>query len=169
MSAKKGGPTKRTGRPSSFSQATADAICAGLRAGKSLRAVCREDGMPDKSVVMQWLGGHPDFQDQYAKARAELLEHWADDILEISDDGTNDYVATNDPDNPGYRFNGEHFQRSRLRVDTRKWLLSKLAARKYGDTQTLKHVGSIDTSPQSVEELKAKAEALGINVADLFV
>ena len=42
-------------------------------------------------------------------------------------------METNDPDNPGYRLNGEHVQRSRLRVDARKWRAAKMANGKYGE------------------------------------
>lgn len=57
----------------------------------------------------------------------------ADEVMDISDDGANDWMQRNDPDNPGYVVNGEHQARSRLRVDTRKWYLSKLAPKRYGD------------------------------------
>lgn len=57
----------------------------------------------------------------------------AEDIIEISDEGSNDWMAANDPENAGYRANGEHIARSRLRVDTRKWIMSKLAPKKYGE------------------------------------
>lgn len=82
---------------------------------------------------MKWAVEIKEFTELYTKARESLLEHWAEEITEIADDGSNDWMSSVDPDNPGYRLNGEHINRSRLRVDTRKWLLSKLAARKYGD------------------------------------
>lgn len=123
----------KIGRPSLYSEPLASVICSRISAGESLRQVCRDESMPCTSTVMKWALEIPDFSEQYAKARSMLLEHWAEDIVDISDDGTNDWVATNDPENPGYRLNGEHVNRSRLRVDTRKWLLSKLAAKKYGD------------------------------------
>ncbi len=89
---------------------------------------------------MKWAAEKPEFSEQYAKAREMLLEHWAEDILDIADDGRNDWMERNgnkdDEGNPRtntYVLNGEHVNRSRLRVDSRKWLLSKLAAKKYGD------------------------------------
>ena len=156
------------GRDSDYTPEMGLLVCDLIGNGKSLREVAKMDGMPSSQTILRWVASFPVFREQYTKAREELLEHWADDILEISDNGTNDYVATHDPDNPGYRLNGEHYQRSRLRVDSRKWLLSKLAPRKYGDTQTLKVAGSLDTSPQSVDEIKAKAALFGISEADLF-
>ena len=57
----------------------------------------------------------------------------AEEILEISDNGSNDWMVENDPDNPGYKLNGEHLQRSKLRVDTRKWIASKFKPNTYAD------------------------------------
>ena len=71
--------------------------------------------------------------ERYARARDIGVDAMADDMLEIADDGTNDWMDRNDPDNPGYVVNGEHVQRSRLRVESRKWYLAKLAPKKYGD------------------------------------
>lgn len=121
------------GRPSIFSAELASEICARISAGQSLRHVCRDESMPCTSTVLKWARENEEFSQQYAKARDALLEHWAEEITEIADDGSNDWMNNADPENPGYKLNGEHINRSRLRVDTRKWLLSKLAAKKYGD------------------------------------
>jgi hypothetical protein len=122
-----------TGRPSLYTPELAARICDRIASGESLRQVCRDEAMPCTSTVLKWAREIEEFSQQYAKARDALLEHWAEEITEIADDGSNDWISTNDPENPGYRMNGEHINRSRLRVDTRKWLLSKLAAKKYGD------------------------------------
>lgn len=58
----------------------------------------------------------------------------AEDILDIADDGTNDYMMRERPDGTEYELvNSEHIQRSRLRVDTRKWLMAKMKPKKYGE------------------------------------
>jgi hypothetical protein len=88
-------------------------------------------------MVLRWAREFPEFREQYAKAREALLEHWAEEITEIADDGSNDWMERNAKDEAGWVANGEHINRSRLRVDTRKWLLSKLAPRKYGDRMDL--------------------------------
>lgn len=130
------------GRPTDYSPEMAARICEGLATGRSLRSVCREEGMPCLASIFLWISKYPEFSDQYAKAKQTGLEALAEDLLEISDDGQNDWMENNDPDNPGYRLNGEHIQRSKLRVDTRKWLLSKLVPKKYGDKMTQEHVGN---------------------------
>lgn len=125
-------------RPSDYTPALAAEICRRISDGESLRGVCRDDSMPCTSTVMKWAAEKPEFSEQYAKAREFLIEHWAEDILEIADDGRNDWMeryakdAEGNPDK-GWQVNGEHIQRSRLRSDNRKWLLARLAAKKYGD------------------------------------
>ena len=124
---------KKAGRPSSFTAAKADAICARLAEGESLRSICRGEAMPSASAVFDWLAADASFAEQYARAKAAGIEAMADEIAEIADDGRNDWMARNGEGAVGYELNGEHVQRSKLRVDARKWLLSKLAPKKYGD------------------------------------
>lgn len=123
------------GRPSDFTQETADIICERLADGESLRAICISDDMPSKTSVFRWLASNEAFRDQYARAREAQADHLADEILEISDDGTNDWMERQGEDGKsvGWQLNGEHVQRSRLRVDSRKWYASKVAPKKYGE------------------------------------
>jgi hypothetical protein len=115
-------------------------ICARLAEGESLRSVCNDPGMPARSVVYLWLAD-PDKRwalDQYTRAKELGLEALADDIVDISDDARNDWMERRGgEDNQGWVVNGEHVQRSKLRVEARKWLLAKLAPKKYGDRTTL--------------------------------
>ena len=128
-------PAKQLGRPSSFTQEIADEICRRISEVQSLREICRDESMPNISTVMRWLAKHPEFREQYARAREAQADAMGEEILEISDDATNDWMERNNgPDLPtSYVPNAEHIQRSRLRVDARKWLMSKLAPKKYGD------------------------------------
>lgn len=124
-----------TGRPSDFTQEVADAICTRIAAGESLRAICQDEHMPAASTVFLWLIKHLEFSEQYARAREAQADFLADEIIEISDDGTNDWMVRNgkDGEDSTYVLNGEHVQRSKLRVDSRKWFASKVAPKKYGD------------------------------------
>lgn len=150
------------GRPSSFSQETADAICEQLADGLSLREVCRQEGMPDKSTVMRWLHTNEAFRDQYARAKEIGIEAIAEDILDIADDATNDWMERHDKDGEktGWQFNGEAARRSQIRIDSRKWLLSKLAPKKYGDKVTQEHLGPdggpVQVAAVSIELVKPK-------------
>lgn len=109
------------GRPSDYTQETADIICERLADGESLRAICRDDGMPSTSAVCRWLAANEAFREQYAHARELQADSLFDDILDIAD-GTRAMMEGNDPD----------VQRDRLAVDARKWMAGKLKG-KYSD------------------------------------
>lgn len=117
-----------------FSQEVFDNICERLSDGESLRAICASDDMPNKSSVFRWLACDEKLRDQYAHAREEQADAIFDEILDIADDARNDWMERNNgEDGAGYVLNGEHVQRSRLRIDSRKWMAGKLRPKKYGD------------------------------------
>lgn len=120
------------GRPSDYTPELADKICAQLADGDSMRTVCKPDDMPNKATVFKWLRTNEEFNNQYVKAKEESADALTDEILDIADNSTNDWMENNG-DSEGYRMNGEAVQRSRLRIDSRKWLASKLKSKKYGD------------------------------------
>lgn len=122
-----------TGRPSTYTPEVADAICDRIAEGASLRAICADEAMPGRTTVNRWLREKAEFRDQYARAREEQAEHLLDEILEIADDATNDFMTITKGDVSYEVENKEWTSRSKLRVDTRKWAMSKLAPKKYGD------------------------------------
>lgn len=139
------------GRPSSFTDEAAFVICERLAQGESLRKICSDENMPDKSTVMRWLSAKPEFRDQYARAREAQADYWAEEIVEISDDSSGDVIV--DEESGNSRQNSEFVARSRLRVDTRKWLMARMAPKKYGDKITQEHQGP-DGGPLVVSWLK---------------
>lgn len=149
-----------TGRPSDYTTEVAEKICSRIIGGESLRAICADDDMPGRTTVFQWLAGNKDFAHQYARARAFQAEHLVDEIMEISDDGTNDWMERRSESekgagvNTGWVLNGEHVQRSRLRVDTRKWFASKVAPKIYGDKFVNEHSGPDGGPIETVTEIK---------------
>lgn len=130
-------------RPSDYSKAITEEICVRLGLGESLREICRDENMPDKSTVMRWLASHAEFRDQYACAREAQADYYAEEIIEISDDATNDYMLRkNNSGEDELVENKDVLARSRLRVDTRKWLMARMAPKKYGDRITQEHTGN---------------------------
>jgi len=119
------------GHPTDYGPEISARICEQLALGRSLRDICEDEKTPHIATVMRWLNVHSEFREQYARARELQAEYLIDEIVEIADDATNDYMR--DKDSAGYRQNGEWLARSRLRVDTRKWAASKMAPKKYGD------------------------------------
>jgi hypothetical protein len=146
----KGNTEQKAGRPTIYTDDLGAEICRRIADGESLRAICRGEGMPDERTVRSWTldANHP-ISPQYALARQAQYDRWAEEVLEIADDGTNDYVERERKDGSTETvLDGEHVQRSRLRVDTRKWLLSKLLPKKYGDK--VEHTGP-DGGPINLE------------------
>lgn len=133
----------KMGRPTIYSKELAETICARISDGESLRRICRDEGMPALATIFRWLPLYKEFKEQYEISSRERLQGMAEELLDIADDGTNDWMERQDKENPGYAYNGEHVQRSRLRVDARKWLLSKHLPKVYGDKAQVEHTGEI--------------------------
>jgi hypothetical protein len=123
------------GRPTTFTQELGITICNRIAGGESLRAICDDEGMPSKSSVFEWIldGKHQEFADQYAKAREIQAELLADEIFDISDDAKNDWMERQTDSGSYVVLNAEAIGRSRLRVDSRKWYLSKVLPKKFGE------------------------------------
>ena len=132
---------KKMGRPTNFNQEVAGKICARLCSGESLRTIVRDEDMPASATVFRWLAAHENFREQYAQAREVQADAIFEEILDIADDGSNDWMERNAKDNPGYEANGEHIQRSKLRIDARKWMAGKLSPKKYGEKAALELSG----------------------------
>jgi len=77
--------------PVQYSTELADAICERLAGGETLRAICRDDGMPDHRSVRRWaLEDTQGFGAMYERARLIGYLGMADEILDLADDRTND-------------------------------------------------------------------------------
>lgn len=139
--------TKR-GRPPVHDDAIRDAILSRLAQGESLRSICRDKkaGMPDASTVHGWVLEEEDFAKRYTRARELQADMLVDEILEIADDNSRDIIEVENDDGTTYeRVNHDHINRSRLRVDTRKWFASKVFPKRYGDKQEIEHTGKDGT------------------------
>lgn len=101
-------------RPSEFTPETANLICERLADGESLRKICADEAMPDRNTVRRWLSQQPEFRVQYAHAREEQADVYAERIIEEAETATDASIG-------------------RLRMDALKWAASKLAPKRYGD------------------------------------
>ena len=140
-------PPNLGGRPTDYTPQLRDIICGLLAQGKTLRAVCRMDGMPERQTIYNWLTKNigevrneagevleVGFFDHYTRAREIGLDEINDEMVEIADDGQNDWmeVVINKRGDTKTVLNKEAVLRSRLRVDTRLSYLANMAPRKYG-------------------------------------
>lgn len=138
------------GRPTDYSEQTVDAICQRIAEGESLRTICFDNEMPALRTVFDWLAKeeHENFRIKYARARETQADTLFDEMLDIADDGSNDWMERHDAEggNLGWRENGEALRRSQLRIETRKWMAAKLKPKKYGDKLDVEHAGNINLS-----------------------
>ena len=120
-------------RPTKYTNKLGLEICARIAEGESVRSICRD---------------HKEFSDQYERSRAAKADNLFEEMLEIADDGTNDFTEKEIAEGVKVeQYNGEHVHRSRLRLDTRKWALSKMLPKRFGDKQEVKHTGAVDINP----------------------
>jgi hypothetical protein len=141
------------GRPTIYTPELGDVICERLASGESLIGICEDEGMPCESAVRAWaLNPEHDIYAKYTRARELQAERMADEIIEIADERTGDKRTLRDGSEV---IDNEAIQRSRLRVDTRKWYLSKVLPKKYGERTTVESTVKYDLSNLSTEELEA--------------
>ena len=128
-------------------QNVADEVTDWISEGKTLREYCRQPEKPSYGTIYNWVNKDEEFAERFARAREQGEEIIAQECLAIADDGTNDYMEQQhgDDEESSWRFNGEHVQRSKLRVDTRLKLLAKWNPKKYGDKIQNEHSGEIRT------------------------
>jgi hypothetical protein len=131
----KGRPAKRRGQQTKYTDAIADEICERLAKGESLFAICKSSPhLPSEYAIRQWAlddqadkgGNGRGFASKYARARAVGYERLADEIIDISDAPI---MFEGRPDNA-------LVQQARLRSDNRKWFLSKVLPKRFGDKVT---------------------------------
>jgi len=150
---------KKRGRPSVYTKALGDEICDRLAAGESLRSICKDTHMPDEKAVRLWAlkPDHP-FAVHYAAAREAGYLSMAEEMLEIADDGSNDWMTREGKDGElSWQLNGEHVQRSRLRVESRKWMLTKMLPKVFGEKVVNEMTGA-DGGPiktEAVDDLES--------------
>jgi hypothetical protein len=152
------------GRPSGYTPAIAAAVCGWIKQGYTLRQVGALPNMPDKATICRWLGDHEDFCDQYVRAgeiRALLM---GDEMIEIADDSTNDWIAREGKDGAvEIVVDQEAIARSRVRVEARKWLMVKLAPKRFGATLAVtgKDGGPVQHVHQTVGEVLDEIDGAG--------
>ena len=135
-------------------------VCQEIEKGKALRNVLKDENMPSTSTFYQWLDNDEVKAKQYARATEVRADIIFDDILAIADENTND---TSINENGIEVVNNDVIQRSRLRIDARKWVLSKLNPKKFGDKIQTEHSGEIkgvNLSSLSTQELIDRANAI---------
>lgn len=90
--------------------------------------------MPEFQTVYEWLYMYPEFDEAYTRAKTRQMQVMIEETLEIADNGQRDYKIGEN----GIVADHDHISRAKLRVETRKWIASKLAPKIYGDSTILR-------------------------------
>ena len=125
----------KVGRPSDYSKELAIKICEKLADGWPLTQIVKMDGMPCLATIYLWFTQpeKKEFLDMYVRAREDQADTLADEIISIADDSENDNMIIKKDGKETVVEDKEWVNRSKLRVDARKWVASKLKPRKYAD------------------------------------
>lgn len=150
------------GAPTKYSQEVADRICEIIStSNRGLHKICAENpDLPKVTTIMRWLSedDKKTFREQYTRARELQAEFLVDEILDIADDGTNDYMTITKGDESYNVEDKEVTNRSKLRVEARKWRASKLFPKRYGEKVEVD--AKVETtnkpSPELLAEIVAK-------------
>ena len=119
------------GRPSEYNETVCNYILGQIELGRSVKSICDEDDMPNRSTFYRWIDNNDELRNKYARAaeaRADLL---FEGMLDIADNSQKDMITLEDG-----REVVDHnvIGRDKLRIDTRKWILAKMNPKKYGDS-----------------------------------
>jgi hypothetical protein len=100
-----------------------------LRDGVSLVKILEMDGIPSRKTIFRWMSENKDFREAYALARLEQAQTYVDEIVPIADEASDDWEFHEER---GKTTNANSVRRAALRVDTRKWIASKVLPKMYG-------------------------------------
>ncbi len=136
-----------------------DLICELTATGWSVRQIAAQLKC-DPAAIRQWRREDGVFAEKFHLAKQEQMYWFAEEIIEISDNGSNDWMHR-ELEAGGIETipDIEHLNRSRMRIDTRKWLMAKMAPRWFGDRVEHTHTGTVDVV-QSVEDRRKRARAI---------
>jgi len=121
------------------SAALCERILDAIAEGKSLRESCDKENLAPGNWI-NWINSDKQLLEQYTHAREVRAELLFDEMLDIADETSSDTIID---DNGNEKANSEWIARSRLRVDTRKWALSKMLPKKYGDKLEVDNKGEV--------------------------
>lgn len=151
----------KPGRPSKYTEEIADEICRRLANCETLNTICSDPHMPARPTVIDWTqdADKKAFSDRFARAREVGYLNMADELIDIADDGRNDWIKRKTRGGGEVEmFNKEAAERSKLRVETRKWILTKVLPKIYGE--------KVQATHEAGDSFRKLWEALGAGLLD---
>lgn len=117
----------KTGRPQSYTREIGDRVCQRIAGGESLRSISQDPQMPYRGTVIRWAlsKDNAGFRHQFDTACQARAELWAEELVDLSDEA-------------------EDVQKTKLQIDTRKWVLSRVLSQRYGDKLAVEQSGTVN-------------------------
>lgn len=134
------------------------AICKRVAQGESLVSILRQKDktLPSYTTFYEWVNDDKTIADRYARARDERAELLFEEILQIADETESDIYKSDGVE----KVNHEAINRSKLRVDARKWVLAKMNNGKYGDKLDIDQKNTHAIDKDTAEVLKEVSKIL---------
>jgi len=175
---------KRVGRPTKYTRELANEICKRIALGETEPEILKDEGMPSRSALYEWKRSNREFQDAFARARAEQHQAWADIMVSLAGDATSDfYVVVDKPKAPRRwrkckltgkaiaKFDRIHVERAKLMISTLQWLMMNRKGSDFSSRQTLtiEQKAYDGLTPEELEkELHLAAEQAGYRLVPLL-
>ena len=146
--------TTKTNHPDKYTKELATTLCARIATGESLNHISQDPAMPHKTTIQKWLLEKAPFANQYTRAKEQLADQYAEEIIEIADTADDSSTAS--------------LAKAKLQLDTRKWLAARLKPQKYSDKTNSESTDTDNSVPrqqtidlsQITDEQLAKLETI---------
>jgi hypothetical protein len=158
-------PAKRPpGRPSKYSPQLVERMCEEIAKGMSVHRLCELDWTCSEKTFYDWLDQHPEFSQQYVRARERQADRMAAECLEIADDIESSLVAVPVKGGGEYlKADSAKVQQATLRVKARQWQMARMSPRRWGDRVVTEHEGNV--VPQAVLIVRDSSSGAGAGPA----
>ena len=127
-----------------WSAAIDEILSAIATTPKSLKSICEDiESAPTAKTFWKWMETDEDLRERYARAKSAQLEVLADQLVDLADQDRVCEKVTIKADGSREVVILDQVERTRVQIDTRKWLLAKLNPKKYGDKIQQEHSGEV--------------------------
>lgn len=138
------------GRPTLYTPELALTICQRLADGESLRSVCRDEAMPGRTAVWQWLDAHPSFANHYARACEMRAEYYVEQAMEIADTPVMGKKTITKASGVEI-VEGDMIEHRKLQIDIRKWTAARMAPKRWGVKSPQPPTGDEENGPKLID------------------
>jgi predicted DNA-binding protein YlxM (UPF0122 family) len=137
-----------------YTKTLSEKLCLQIAEGASVRELCR-DFKINRAAFYQWLAKYEDFRNRYQAALLLRADFLFDEMLTIADDGRTDKVTRTDKKGNEYEVTDmDVIQRSKLMVETRRYMIECLNRGKYAPKGQTSDTGELRIIVENSPDIK---------------